>query len=156
MMGICSRRRWTLQRTLCCQRFSQIPGKEFQENHAPVISDTTKHLLMVIKTRLKLEAGQVDIETAFLNGKLEEDLWMVIPDGYPKYFQEKYGKQLNNKTHCLKLTKAICSLVQAARQWWKKFKKVLKMFGYWPSRADPCLFIRKEGKGEIVISNNLY
>jgi hypothetical protein len=72
---------------------------------------------------------------------------MDIADGYPKYFQEKYGKQLNNKTHCLKLTKAIYDLVLAARQWWKKFKEVLKVLGYWPIRADPCLFIRKEGIG---------
>jgi uncharacterized protein (DUF3820 family) len=44
---------------------------------------------MVIKTLLKLEAGQLAIETAFLFGKLEGDLWMDIPDGYPTYFQEK-------------------------------------------------------------------
>jgi hypothetical protein len=50
--------------------FSQIPGKDFQENHAPVVSDTTLHLLMVIKAMLKLEAGQFDIETAFLYRKL--------------------------------------------------------------------------------------
>jgi hypothetical protein len=61
---------------------SQIPGKDFQENHTPVVSDTILHLLMVIKTMLKLEAGQFDIETAFLYGKLEEDLWMAIPERY--------------------------------------------------------------------------
>jgi hypothetical protein len=52
----------------------QAPGKDFQENHAPVISDTTLHLLMIIKTIFKLEAGQFDIETAFLYGKIDEDL----------------------------------------------------------------------------------
>jgi hypothetical protein len=41
--------------------FSQIPGTDFQENFAPVISDTTLHLLMVIKTVIQLEAGQFDI-----------------------------------------------------------------------------------------------
>jgi hypothetical protein len=43
--------------------FSQIPGKHFQENGAPVVSDATLHLLMVIKTILIVEAGQFDIET---------------------------------------------------------------------------------------------
>jgi hypothetical protein len=76
-----------------------------------------------------------------LYGKLEEELWMDIPDGNSKYFQEKYGK------HCLKLTKSIYGLVQAVRQWKKKFKEVLDILGYWPSRADFCVFIRKEGKG---------
>jgi hypothetical protein len=65
--------------------FSQISIKEFQENHAPVVSNTTLNLLMVIKTMLNLEAGQFDIETEFLYGKLEEDLWMAIPEGYERY-----------------------------------------------------------------------
>jgi Reverse transcriptase (RNA-dependent DNA polymerase) len=124
--------------------FSQIPGKDFQENHAPVVSDTTLHLLMVIKTMLKLEAGQFDIETAFLYGELEEELWMEIPEGYPKYLLEIHNKVIDPKTHCLLLTKAIYGLVQAARQWWKKFKEVLLGLGYKASRADPCLFIKQD------------
>jgi Reverse transcriptase (RNA-dependent DNA polymerase) len=64
--------------------FSQIPGYDFQENHAPVVSDTTLHVLMVIKTLLKLEGGQFDIETAFLYRELEEELWTEIPEGFPK------------------------------------------------------------------------
>jgi hypothetical protein len=78
-----------------------------------------------------------------LYGKVKEDLGMDIPEGYSKYLKEKYGKQLSTKTHFLKLTKAIYCLVQAARQWWKKFKEVLKILGTWPSRADPCLINRK-------------
>jgi hypothetical protein len=96
--------------------FSQIPGKYIQENHAPVVSDTTLHLLMVIKTMMKLEAGQLDIDTAFLYGKLEEDLWMAIPEGYERYVKEEHNKNIDTKTHCLKLTKAINYLVQASRQ----------------------------------------
>jgi Reverse transcriptase (RNA-dependent DNA polymerase) len=102
--------RWVLARKddgCYCARcvakgFSQIPGKDFQENHAPLISDTTLHLLMVIKTIFKLEAGQFDIETAFLYGKLDEDLWMDIPDGYDKYLKEKLKKDIDTTTHCLK------------------------------------------------------
>jgi hypothetical protein len=98
--------------------FSHIPGKEFQENHAPVISETTLHLLMVIKTVLQLEAGQFDIETALLYGVLEEDLFMAIPDGYQDYVKEKFNKNIEPNKHCLKPTRAIYGLVQAARQWW--------------------------------------
>jgi Reverse transcriptase (RNA-dependent DNA polymerase) len=63
------------------KRFSQIPGNDFQENHAPVVSDTTLHLLLAIKTAFKLSSGQFDIKTAFLYGELEEELWMAISDG---------------------------------------------------------------------------
>jgi hypothetical protein len=66
---------------------------------------------------LQLEARQFDIETAFLYGKLEEDLWMIIPEGYERYVKEKHKKDINATTHCLKLTKAIYGLVHAARQW---------------------------------------
>jgi hypothetical protein len=125
---------------------SQIPGKDFQENHATVVSDTTLHLIMVIKTMLILEAGQFDIETAFLYGKLEEDLWMVIPEGYERYVKEKHNKDIDTKTHCLKLTKAIDGLVQSAQQWWKKFREVLETLNYIPRRADPCLLIKQENE----------
>jgi hypothetical protein len=95
------------------------------------------------KDGIAVGSGQFHIETAFLYGKLEEDRWMVIPDGYQDYEKEKFNENIDSKTHCLKLTREIYGLVQAARQWWKKFKDVLSCIGYFPSRDDPCLFIRK-------------
>jgi hypothetical protein len=89
------------------KRFSQIPGKDFQENHSPVLSDTTLHLIMVIETMLNLEAVQIDIETAFLYDKLEEDIWMAILEGYERYVKEKHNQDIHTNTHSLKLTKAI-------------------------------------------------
>jgi Reverse transcriptase (RNA-dependent DNA polymerase)/gag-polypeptide of LTR copia-type len=147
--------------------FTQIPGKDFQENHSPVVNDTTFHTILVLKILLQLEAGQFDIETAFLYGDLEEKLWMDLPEGYIKFIQEKIEKgqandvpvsegilvqDLNEKDFCCELKKAIYGLVQAARQWWKKFKTVIQNMGYKQSKADPCLFI-KEGttKSFIII-----
>ena len=74
--------------------FSQIPGKDFQENHAPVVADTTIHLILAIKILNKLSAGQFDIETAFLYGNLEEELWMELPEGYSRFRKEKYKEDL--------------------------------------------------------------
>jgi Reverse transcriptase (RNA-dependent DNA polymerase) len=68
--------------------FAQIPGKDFLENHSPVINDTTFHTILELEILLKLEAGQFDIETAFLYGDLEVKLWMDFPDGYMEYIQE--------------------------------------------------------------------
>jgi transposase InsO family protein len=146
--------------------FTQIPGKDFQENHSPVVNDTTFHTILVLKILLKLEAGQFDIETAFLYGELEEKLWMEIPEGYIKYIQDlrTNGKQnetpmangtqiadISEKTHCLELKKAIYGLVQAARQWWKKFKQVILDMGYKPSLADPCLFYKDGNPKSFII-----
>jgi Reverse transcriptase (RNA-dependent DNA polymerase) len=96
-MGFCMKNGWQILTHMCCKRFSQVPGKAFQENHAPVIADTTLHLLLVIKTIMKLHAGQFDIETVSLYGKLEEELWMEVPDGYTKYLLENTIKQLAQK-----------------------------------------------------------
>ena len=122
--------------------YSQVPGKDFQENFAPVINDTTFHLILALKAMMGLKAGQFDIETAFLYGDLEEDLWMVLPDGYDMYYHEKHGKYLDGTRQCLKLKKSLYGLVQAARQWWKKFKDVMKDIGYLLSDIDPCIFIK--------------
>jgi Reverse transcriptase (RNA-dependent DNA polymerase) len=134
------------------QGFSQVPGKDFYENHAPVVNDATFHLVMALKVLLKLESGQFDIETAFLYGDLDEEIWMAIPDGYPEYVKEKDGTILSKETHCLKLNKALYGLVQAARQWWKKFKEVMVNLGYKPSPVDPCLFVKNtNGKLSFII-----
>jgi hypothetical protein len=146
--------------------FTQIPGKDFQENHSPVVNDTTFHTLLVLKILLGLEAGQFDIETAFLYGDLEEKLWMDLPEGYIQYVEDliKNGKSdeipiskehnitnINEKDHCCELGKAIYGLVQAARQWWKKFKQVIQKLGYKASLADPCLFVKDDPKKSFII-----
>jgi Reverse transcriptase (RNA-dependent DNA polymerase) len=151
--------------------FSQIPGKDFQENHSPVVNDTTFHTILVLKILLKLQAGQFDIETAFLYRDLEERLWMKLPEGYVLYIKEltTNGKQneipisnginiqdIKESTHCLELKKAIYGLVQAARQWWKKFKSVILDMGYKPSLADPCLFYRDGTNGKTKSFNIIY
>jgi hypothetical protein len=60
--------------------------------------------------------------------------------------KEKHKKDIDTNTHYLKFTIAIYGLVQAARQWWKKFKEVLETLNYIPSRADLCLFNKKENE----------
>ena len=127
--------------------FSQIPGKDHQENHAPVIHDTTFHMVLCFKLYYKLHKKQFDVETAFLYGDLEEELYMEFPEGYEEYLFEKKGARFESKYYCLLLKKALYGLVQAARQWWKKITEVLNSIGFVSSKADPCLFV-KAGKGK--------
>jgi Reverse transcriptase (RNA-dependent DNA polymerase) len=101
-MGFCMKMDGRYRARCVAKGFSQVPGKDFQENCAPVIANTTLHLLLVIKTIMKLHAGQFDIETAFLYGKLEEELWMETPDRYTKYLLEKHNKTVDTNTHSLK------------------------------------------------------
>jgi Reverse transcriptase (RNA-dependent DNA polymerase) len=69
--------------------FCQVAGKDFYENHAPVVHDTTLHLILVMKIRYGLTSRQFDVETVFLYGTLEEEIYMDFPEGYTEYLLEK-------------------------------------------------------------------
>jgi hypothetical protein len=60
------------------------------------------------------------------------------------------------KSHVLLLKRAIYGLVQAVRQWWKKFKVVMATCDYYPSKSDPFLFIKKASDGEPISFDIIY
>jgi len=110
--------------------YSQIPGVDFTENFAPVVNDVTWRILIVAMLVWKLDAIIIDIETAFLHGNLEEEIYMDLPAGMKSF-----------KDECLLLLKSIYGLVQGAQQWWKKLISILKKIGFKGSNADSCLMI---------------
>jgi hypothetical protein len=61
---------------------------------------------------------------------------MRIPEGYFRYLLEVHNTTIDPNTHVLQLNKAIYGLVQAARQWWKKFKEAMAGCNYYPSKSD--------------------
>ena len=79
----------------------------------------------------KLKSKIIDIETAFLNGELEEEIYMSTPAGVQ-----------SGPDECVLLTKSIYGLVQSARQFFKKLREVLLSIGFTQSQADPCLFLK--------------
>ena len=130
------------------QGFSQIPGKDFHENHAPVVHDTTFRFCLVQMLIYRLSSGQFDVVTAFLYGLVDESIYMAFPDGYELFLQEKFGLTYSSTEYCLLLEKALYGLVQAARQWWKKMTEIMKKLGFFPSPADPCLFVKPAMKNQ--------
>ena len=130
------------------QGYSQIPGKDFHENHAPVIHDTTFHLILVMMLIHGLESEQFDIETAFLYGQLEEEIYMEFPDGYEDYLKIERGENYSSEEYCLLLRMALYGLVQAARQWYKKITSLFGKLDFFPSPADPCLFVKAKKGNE--------
>ncbi|CAI7858963.1 unnamed protein product [Closterium sp. NIES-53] len=78
---------------------------------------------------------QMDVTTAFLNGVLEEEIFMAQPEG----FDDGTGR-------VLRLKKALYGLKQAPRQWYLKLRGVLEEIGFTPSTADHSLFMLGEGE----------
>ncbi len=78
----------------------------------------------------KFSSMVVDVETAFLHGDLEEEIYMESPEGLG-----------HSKDKCVRLMKTLYGLVQSGRVFNKKLTKILKDLGFTQSLADPCLFI---------------
>ena len=88
----------------------------------------------------------VDIGNAFLNGDLEHETYMKIPEGYDEVINQGVDKE-----DCLILQKAIYRLVQAARHFWKKIVDKMQEGGFKLSEADPCMLHKEDEKGVCII-----
>lgn len=124
--------------------YSQIPGVDFTDNFAPVINDITFRILLILYLTKKYDSRIIDVETAFLHGDLEEQIFMKIPDGLREVINVA-------DDDCCELQKSMYGLVQAARQWWKQFVTYLESMGFCKSIIDPCLLYRKNQKGIVYL-----
>ena len=129
--------------------YSQIPGIDFSASYSPVINDITFRMLLLAMIYFGLTGKIVDVETAFLYGDLEEEIYMECPPGMMGI----------TSAQVLLLLKCIYGLVQAARQYHKKFVTILKSIGFTGGDVDPCLFVRKTKEGicfvGIYVDDNL-
>jgi hypothetical protein len=121
--------------------YSQIPGVDFQNSYAPTINDVSWRILIVAMLLWNLSAKIVDVETAFLMGELDEDIYMEAPEG------SGLGRD-----ECVKLEKSTYGLVQAARQYYKTFARALRKIGFTGGVADPCLMVKRNELGVCFIA----
>ena len=128
---------------LVAKGFSQIPGVDFTDNYSPVANDVIVVARMLIEN---LKAKVVDIDNAFLNGDLEHEIYMKIPEGYDEVINQGVDKE-----DCLILQKAIYGLVQAARQFWKQIVDKMQEGGFKLSEADPCMLYKEDEKWVCII-----
>ena len=110
---------------LVTKGFSQIPGVDFTDNYSPVVNDVTFRVVVARMIIENLKGKVVDIDNAFLNGDLEHEIYMKIPEGYDDVINPRVDRE-----DCLILQKAIYGLVQAARQFWKKIVYKMQEGGF--------------------------
>lgn len=99
---------------LVAQDYSQVYGEDYDEIFAPVVRSATIRLLLSMAGKLKMSVKQFDVQTAFLNGDLDEEIFMKAPPG------------MNLDYQMIKLKKALYGLKQSANAWHKKLVEALE------------------------------
>jgi hypothetical protein len=123
---------------LVAKGFMQVEGRDYTDVYAPVSKHATLRALLAKAAREDLHLRQLDVKTAFLNGDLEEEIYLQQPDG----FQDDTGR-------VYKLHKSLYGLKQAPRAWARKLADQLLGLGFEPSEADPALYVRYASDGTI-------
>ncbi|GEQ66600.1 hypothetical protein JCM33374_g263 [Metschnikowia sp. JCM 33374] len=121
----------------------QKHGIDYDITFSPVIRYTSLRLVLAIAARERLYVRQMDVTTAFLNGRLEEEIYMRQPSGYAVKGQEK---------KVLKLEKSLYGLKQAPQVWHKTVKAAIVEFKFQQCSAEPCLFFKRVKKGLVMIA----
>ena len=116
---------------LVAKGYRQQEGIDYNEVFAPVSKYATFRSLCAVVAANDLEMHQIDIKTAFLQGNLEEDIFIRQPPGY---------ESDDPKLAC-RLQKALYGLKQAPRAWHQRLHIELQQFGFKVSDADPGFYI---------------
>jgi len=118
---------------LVAQGFSQIEGIDFDETFAPVARLESIRILFAIACHFKIKLFQMDVKSAFLNGYLNEEVYVAQPKGFIDH---------KHPNHVFRLKKALYGLKQAPRAWYERLTKHLLEKGYTRGGADRTLFVK--------------
>jgi len=127
---------------LVAKGYVQKHGVDYDEVFAPVARIDTVKLILALAANRGWKVHHLDVKTAFLNGDLEEEVYVVQPEGYA----------VKGKEQCvLKLSKSLYGLKQAPRAWNIKLDKSLKKLGFAKCPSESAVYKREDGEATIIL-----
>ena len=127
---------------LVARGFSQKEGIDYEETFAPTAKMSTIRLVLALAAQFNWKVHQMDVKSAFLNGDLQEEVYMTQPPGFKVAGQEQ---------KVCRLAKAICGLKQAPRAWYMKIDQYLTDQGFQRSPSDANLYIKHTGDDILFV-----
>ena len=97
---------------------------------------------MALVAHYDLELHQMDIKTTYLNGDLEENVYMAQPKGFVMEGKERMG---------CRLKKSIYGLKQASRQWYLKFDSTIRKFGFQENAENNRVYAKFKNRKYIFL-----
>nr|GEX27972.1 zinc finger, CCHC-type [Tanacetum cinerariifolium] len=125
-----------------CKHLDKKKGIDYFDTYAPVTRITTIRLLFALAAIHNLVIHQMDVKTAFLNGDLDEEVYMKQPEGFV---------MPGNEHKVCKLVKSLYGLKQAPKQWHEKFDEVVLSSGFHLNQSDKCVYSKFDDSGKGVI-----
>jgi len=116
---------------LVAKGFTQKEGFDYHETFAPVTKITSIRIIIALAAMKNWNLYQLDVNNAFLNGDLHEDVFLKPPPGL-----------LKGDSRVCKLHKSLYGLKQASRNWFEKLRTVLIDMGFHPTISDYSLFVK--------------
>jgi hypothetical protein len=128
---------------LMAKDFTQREWIDYNKTFSPVLCKDSFRIIMALVAHYDLELHQMDVKTVFLNGDLEKNVYMAQPKGFVVEGKERIG---------CRLKKSIYGLKQASRQWYLKFNRIIRNFGFKENVEDNCVYVKfKNGKYIFLI-----
>ncbi|KAL0312270.1 UNVERIFIED_CONTAM: Retrovirus-related Pol polyprotein from transposon RE2 [Sesamum radiatum] len=126
---------------LVAKGYSQLPGIDYTETFAPVARLDTIRALVAIAANKKWKIYQMDVKSAFLNGYIDEEIYVEQPQGFvAKGCEEKV----------LRLKKALYGLKQAPRAWYSRIDNYFMNQGFRRSLSEPTLYVKRQVTTPLV------
>ncbi|KAL4342059.1 hypothetical protein GQ457_08G024400 [Hibiscus cannabinus] len=127
---------------LVIKGYAQIGGVNYGDTFAPVARLDTIKLLIAIAGQLGWNVFHLDVKSAFLNGELEEDIYICQPEGFV----------VPGKEHQVyKLKRALYGLKQAPRAWYYRIDSYLQKLGFQRCINEATLYLKKDKNAYLLV-----
>lgn len=123
--------------------YAQTHGIDYHETYAPVARYSSIRYLLALAAQHDWEIHHMDVKSAYLNGDLEEEIYMEQPEGFTVPGKEDYVCRLN---------KSLYGLKQAGRTWHKRMDIVLHDSGFVSLDSDKCVYVYRQDSQLVIIA----
>jgi hypothetical protein len=127
---------------LVCKGYAQVEGQDFDETFAPVARLEAIRMFLAYSCHKNFKEYQMDVKSSFLNGDLEEEVYMEQLEGF---------SLKDNPNYVRKLKKALYGLKKAPRAWYYRLDKFLQDKGFKKGIVDNNLYINSESDNLLVV-----